>query len=159
MFYYYFWFFLKCFFTALTLFYVHANKAHCCFHILGVTLVNLASIHLICFTFKSRTKFSPCLKHANCTERVGNRIPSHLQFDIQFFHHSSVLLDKPIQFSSFTRLQRAPCHRKLSEQPSTLRKVASFACKMSNSLNSSLARSRLFEWWSRTNGLWGSLPK
>lgn len=55
------------------------------------------------------------------------------QYDIQLFHHSFVLFDGHVQFSSITGLQLVPGMEKslvLFEQPSALRKVASFVCKL-----------------------------
>ena len=67
------------------------------------------------------------------------------QNDIQFFHHSSVLFDRPVQFAFITGLQLVSGIKSslaLSEQPSTLRKIASFTCKISNCVDRSNKHSR-----------------
>ena len=81
-----------------------------------LTLVNLASTHLICFTFKLWTIISPRFKASplHWTERVGNVFLQIFQYDIQFFQHSSVLCDILVQLASISGLQLVSCHRKLT---------------------------------------------
>ena len=111
-----------------------------CFHVLPLTLVNLASIHLICFAIKLWTDFSPCFKASSFDwKSVESCFFKSFNVKFNFFTIHCVLFDRPVQFASITGLQLVSWHGKLlSEQPSTLRKVTSFACKMSECLDRSV---------------------
>ena len=107
-----------------------------------VTFVYLASKYLICFTLKLWANFSPCFKASPLKLNEWGIAFHHIfQYDIQFFHHSSALFDTD-QFSflpslGFNWYPGMENSLAFSEQPSFLRKVASFACKMSNCLDRS----------------------
>ena len=73
-----------------------------------LTLVNLASIHLIRFAFKLWTNFAPCFKASPLDWKSVEPCPFNLSTwqGIQFFTpDSSVLFDRPVQFASITGLQ------------------------------------------------------
>ena len=106
-----------------------------------LTLVNLASTQLICFTFKLWTNFSPCFKASpldwksveSCYFKSSNQLT---------FNFSTIPLCSLIDQFSFllTGLNWYPGMEvplALSEQPSTPRKVFSFACKITNCLDRS----------------------
>ena len=107
-----------------------------------LTLVNLASIHLICLHLSYRQFFCPSLKQAHWTEKVWNRVPfdsfKSLNMTINFFtiplcfliDQFSLLLS--LGFNWYPGMENSLT---LSEQPSALRKLASFACKISNCLD------------------------
>ena len=109
-----------------------------------LTLVNLASIHLISLYLSYGHFFCPALKQAHWTERVWNRVPfdSFKSLNMTFNFFTIPLCSLIDQFSlllslGFNWYPGMENSLTLSEQPSTLRKVASFACKISKCLDCS----------------------
>jgi len=102
--------------------------------------VNLASIHFICFTLKSWVHSLPFFKASALGWKSVEWWTSHLSMwnSTVRFHHSFLLFHGQFQLSSITGIQLVPWYGKLtrlSKQPSALRKVVSFSCKMSSCLD------------------------
>ena len=122
-------------------------------------LVNLAYTHLISFTsFKLWTNISPCFK-ASPLDWKGVESWSFKSFSMtfNFFHHSSMLFERLVQFAPVTGLQLVSWHGKPTRPfwtaIHTYRKVASFACirdiKMPGSFSRKMSLSsllRILEW-------------
>ena len=115
-----------------------------CYFLVGasmscLTLVNLASTDLIYFTFKLWTNFSPCFE-ASPLDWKSVESCSFKSFNVTLNFSTIPLCSLKDLFRMLLSLvfnwypgMENPLA--LSQQPSTLRKVPTFACKISNCLD------------------------